>query len=195
MPAAAAAAAVSTPRLSQGNSAGQQRLFRVGRPGVSQPNRHWPQAANLLPFLTDSPRHAAGRAAALGPPPRCELQARPTRPSTAIERPAPWLGPRPLVPHARGAARSRRPADSLRVHHLPQVSAPTPVVSTPFAPAVKIAPSESVPLGSQAVSHTSVPRRALSVPDCAIGWPRAIRISSPWLSGPSATRHPTRAGG
>ena len=93
---------VSTPRLLQGNSAGPRRLPAWVAPGFpSESCAHFrPPAANLSP-PTDSPRHAAGRAAALGPgpPPRCGLQARPTRLSTAIERPAPRRrGPRPAGP-------------------------------------------------------------------------------------------------
>jgi hypothetical protein len=40
------------------------------------------------------------------------------------------------------------------------ISTPARVVSTPFAPAVSFAPSESVPHGSRAVSRTLVPRHA-----------------------------------
>ena len=201
---------VSTPRLLQGNSAGPRRLPAGVAPGFPSESRaHFrPPAANLSP-PTDSPRHAAGRAAALGPPPRRGSQARPTRHSAAIERPAPLRrGPRPAGPPWCRMHRVRPVLAGPQIHDARTIcrkSVPRHPLSVPgpIAPAVRIATSESVPLGSQAVSHTSVPRRALSVPRRRRWLVTRHPSQFPLAHRPSAARqypdarcqYPNRAGG
>ena len=60
---------------------------------------------------------------------------------------------------------------------------PARAVSIPFAPAVRFAPDESVPRGSQAVRRTLVPQLTSSVPRSRRRQTRATRVRPQWHTG------------
>jgi hypothetical protein len=141
---------------------------------------------SLRPTLSNVRPDAVLRVAA-----HSELRARPTQRTSDTKRPGPGgRGPfRRSSPGAarswvvRGAACPQTPVTwpASPVGRLSLISAPARVVSTPFAPTVSLAPSESVPHGPRAVSRTLVPQHALSVPQPCRRL--AIRVSTPWLTG------------